>query len=138
MTKILVVDDQPCVRESLSDALISEGYQIATAGDAESVKGYLRSSRLDLVLLDLYLDGPDGFALLRDIKRQYPRLPVIIVTAYDTFMSDPRLSKADGYVIKGANFADLKKSIARVLGKQSVTRADNKRDLRSMRCETAP
>jgi DNA-binding response OmpR family regulator len=115
MAKILVADDQPCVRELLSEELMYEGYRVATAGDAESVRGYLRSSRPDLVLLDLYLDGPDGFGVLRDIKRQHPDLPVIILTAYDSYVDDPRLSQADGYVIKSMVLDELKRKIADVL-----------------------
>jgi len=115
MTKILIVDDQACIRELLSEELISEGYRVATAGDAESVSGHLRFSQPDLVLLDLYLDGPDGIGVLRDIKRQHPDLPVIIFTAYDSYVDDPRLSQADGYVIKSIDLDELKGKIADVL-----------------------
>jgi two-component system response regulator (stage 0 sporulation protein F) len=118
MAKILVADDQACVRELLSEELISEGYRVATAGDAESVRGDLRSSRPDLVLLDLHLDGFDGFGVLRDIKRQHPDLPVIILTAYDSYVEDPRVSQADGYVIKSIVLDELKGKIADVLGRK--------------------
>jgi DNA-binding NtrC family response regulator len=120
MAKILIVDDQPCVREIFAEELISEGHQVVTAGDAESVKGHLRFSRLDLVLLDLYLEGPNGIDVLRDIKRERPNLPVIILTAYDSFRADPRLSQADGYVIKSICFDELKEKVADVLTKERV------------------
>ena len=115
MPNILIVDGQPCVRELLSEELICEGYRVASADDAESARRHLRSSRPDLVLLDLYLDGPDGWELLRDIKRQDPELPVLIVTAYDSFVDDPRLSQADGYFVKSLDFMDLKQKIAHLL-----------------------
>ena len=115
MAKILIVDDQACVRELLSEELILEGYQVATAGDVESVRGHLRFSQPDLVLLDLYLDGPDGIGVLHDIKRQHPDLPVIIFTAYDSYVDDPRLFQADGYVIKSIDLDELKGKIADVL-----------------------
>jgi len=115
MARILIVDDQPCVRELLSEELISEGYRVATAGDVESVRGHLRFSQPDLVLLDLYLDGPDGIGVLHDIKGQNPNLPVIIFTAYDSYVDDPRLSQADGYVIKSIDLDELKGKIADVL-----------------------
>ncbi|MBW1676320.1 MAG: response regulator [Deltaproteobacteria bacterium] len=115
MTKILIVDDQPCVRELLSEELISEGYQVAMAGDVESVRGHLRFSKPDLVLLDPYLDGAEGFGVLRDIKGQNPNLPVIIFTAYDSYVDDPRLSQTDGYVIKSIVLDELKGKIADVL-----------------------
>ncbi|NVL89886.1 MAG: response regulator [Desulfobacterales bacterium] len=123
MPNILVVDDQPCIRELLSEELAIEGYQVHSVGNAESVREHLLFSRPDLVLLDLYLEGPEGFGILGDIKKQYPHLPVIIVTAYDSFMNDPRLSHADGYVIKSSDLDPLKQEIAHVLGQQKALEA---------------
>jgi two-component system response regulator (stage 0 sporulation protein F) len=120
MARILIVDDQECIREVVSEELSSEGYQVTMAGDAESVKGHLRFFQPDLVLLDLYLDGPDGIPILHDLKRQYPGLPVIIFTAYDSYMEDPRLCEADGYVIKSCIFDELKEAIALVLAESSA------------------
>lgn len=120
MAKILIVDDQPCIRELLSEELLSEGYRVATAGDAESISGHLRFSRPDLIVLDLYLDGPDGIGVLRDIKREDPDLPVIIFTAYDSYMDDPRLSQADGYVIKSICLDELKGKIGNVLRRRQA------------------
>jgi len=115
MANILIVDDQPCVRQLLSEELVDEGYGVTSVGDAESVRAHLKAWPPDLVLLDLYLDGPDGWDVLRDVKRQNPYLPVIIVTAYDSFRDDPCLSLAEGYVIKSADFRELKQEIANAL-----------------------
>jgi DNA-binding NtrC family response regulator len=119
MPTILVVDDQACVRELISEELTSEGYLVTMASDAESVKGHLTFCLPDLVILDLYLDGPDGVVVLDEIKRQYPGLPVIIFTAYDSYREDPRLSAASAYVIKSFIFDELKKTIALVLEENS-------------------
>ena len=123
MANILIVDDQACIREVLSEEMAREGYRIARAGDAESVRRHLQSSRPDLVLLDLYLDGPSGFDVLHDIKKRDPYLPVIMFTAYDSFMDDPRLSKADGYVLKSFDFVELKQKIAQVLRRKGAPQA---------------
>jgi DNA-binding NarL/FixJ family response regulator len=73
-----------------------------------------------VVLLDLYLDGFKGWDILDDIKRIAPKLPVLILTAYDTFQEDPRLSQADGYVIKSfVNLDKLKEKLAGVLERKS-------------------
>ena len=128
MPGILIVDDQPCVRALLSEELVHEGYRVEGLDDAESVRTRLRFMRPDLVLLDLYLDGADGWELLRDIKRQDPELPVLIVTAYDSFADDPRLSQADGYVVKSFVALDeLKQKIADVLEQKTVSQPDNNR-----------
>ena len=70
----------------------------------------------DLVLLDLYLQspflqGPEGWYLLAEIKAWSPDLPVIILTAYDSFLHDPRLTLADGYLIKGIDTGEKLKTL---------------------------
>lgn len=118
MKRILIVDDQPCVRAILRAELVLEGYHVMDVGDIDSVWAYLSSTRPDLVLLDLFLDEEEGFALLPDIKGRYPRVPVIILTAYDGFRDDPRLSLADGYLIKSFDFRGLRKTIRNLLSKK--------------------
>jgi DNA-binding NarL/FixJ family response regulator len=73
------------------------------------------ASRPDLVLLDLHLDGPSGFNVLADIKKDHPRLPVVIFTAYDSYKDDPRLSQADGYVVKSVLLDELKEKVSDLL-----------------------
>jgi two-component system response regulator (stage 0 sporulation protein F) len=123
MPKVLIIDDQQCIRELISEELISEGYQVHGLGDAKSVKVNLRFSKADLVLLDLYLDEADGFGLLHDIKGQCPEIPVIIYTAYDSYREDPRVFRADGYVIKSMAFDELKEKIADILAQQQAIEA---------------
>ena len=123
MAKILIIDDQQCIRELISEELISEGYRVHSLGDTKSVKVNLRFSKPDLVLLDLYLDEADGFGVLHDIKGQYPNIPVIIYTAYDSYREDPRVSRADGYVIKSMALAELKEKMADVLAQQQAIEA---------------
>lgn len=120
MSKILVVDDQKCILDLITETLVDDGHEVQTAGNMESGKELLMFAQPDLVLLDLYLDGPNGFALFEHIKRKYPRLPVIIVTAYDTFRGDPRLREAEGYVLKRIELWDeLKQRVAEVLCKRT-------------------
>ncbi len=121
MVSILIVDDQPYIQELFSQELMGEGYKVLSTGDAESAKVCLENSKPDLVLLDLFLNGFEGWNVLHEIKRKNPHLPVLIVTAYDTYADDPRLSQADGYMVKSfAHFDELKNKIADVLGLQQV------------------
>jgi CheY-like chemotaxis protein len=100
MKSILIVDDQPYLQELLMEELKDEGHNVEAVTDAISVRRHLGDSKPDLVLLDLYLKGFEGWDVLDDIKSKYPYLPVVIVTAYDNYAEDPRLSKADGYIVK--------------------------------------
>jgi DNA-binding response OmpR family regulator len=119
MATILVVDDQPCVLELVSEELTSEGHRVTMARDAESVNGHFKFCRPDLVILDLHLDGPNGIVVLHDIKRQHPGLPVIIFTAYDSYREDPRVSQADGYVVKNTVFDELKETVTLLLDQRA-------------------
>ncbi|MBW2020979.1 MAG: response regulator [Deltaproteobacteria bacterium] len=130
MANILIIDDQPCVRELISEELFLEGYQVHGVGDIESVREHLQFSQPDLVVLDLYLDGPEGFGLFEHIKRQHPDLPVIVYTAYDSYVDDRRLSRADGYVIKSICLDELKGEIADVLDRQRDYRGTVEAELR--------
>lgn len=122
MANILIVDDQPHLRELFSLELTDEGHRVYSVGDAESVNCYLVHSQPDLVLLDLYLHGFEGWDVLQNIKSQYPYLPVLIVTAYDNFAQDPRLSQADGYILKNFDAIEsLKQKIAELLNQRSVS-----------------
>lgn len=63
--------------------------------EASSIWGYLKDPRPDLLLLDLYLDGFRGSEIVHYIREKNPSLPVVILTPYDSFAEDPRLSEAD-------------------------------------------
>ena len=115
MANILIVDDQRCIRQLLADELALEGYQVTSARNEQSVREHFLSTEPDVVILDLYLEGPEGFGLFEDMKAEYPDLPIIVHTAYDTFRDDPRLSQADGYVIKSIDLWKLKQEIAKAL-----------------------
>jgi CheY-like chemotaxis protein len=116
VSSILIVDDQPHMQELLSQELKDMGCEVESVGDIESVRRCFEDSSPDLVLLDLYLKGFDGWEVLHNIKRWRPRVPVLIITAYDGFRNDPRASQADGYVVKSfTNLDKLKQAIADAL-----------------------
>ena len=118
MPNILIVDDQPCVLELISQELMNDGHQVDGFTAAESVMRHLRSSRPDLVLLEPFLHGHDGWELLRHIKKQAPDLPVLIVTARKSFLDDPRAYLADGCFTKSFDFSKLKQKVAALLNRQ--------------------
>ncbi len=121
MANILVVDDQPYVGKILSEELACEGHRFSSVSDVDSIRRHLENSRTDLVLLDLYLEGFEGWEVLHTIKKENPDLPVLILSAYDSFAGDPRLSQANGYVVKSfSNFDKLKQTIADTLKTKRV------------------
>src|SRR5256885_436451 len=80
MTTVLVVDDEPIVRNVVIRYLQREGYQTLEAADGDSARELLEGGQAELVVLDLMLPGTDGLALCRWIRSRSD-LPVIMLTA---------------------------------------------------------
>jgi two-component system, response regulator, stage 0 sporulation protein F len=118
MANILLVDDQPYIMEILAEELADMGHNLTWISDGDSLIIEIEDTGPDLILLDLYFDGFEGWSLLDKIKRYDGRIPVIILTAYDSFLDDPRLGRAQGYVIKDFDTSRLREKITEVLAFQ--------------------
>lgn len=81
--KILIVDDEKFVTDTLEGFFHSKGYQIFKAEDGQACLDIIKSENLDLVLLDIKLPKVDGIEILKLLRRDYPLVRVIIMTAYD-------------------------------------------------------
>ncbi|MCX7926561.1 MAG: sigma-54 dependent transcriptional regulator [Candidatus Omnitrophica bacterium] len=79
---ILVVDDEPLVRRSLSEFLTMEGYTVSSAANGQEALSKLNDYLADVVITDLKMPEIDGLTLLREIKKRYPTTSVIIITGY--------------------------------------------------------
>src|SRR5499433_4282687 len=79
---ILVVDDESEIREGLELLLKSEGYQVSMADNGQSGMSRLGEQPYDLLLHDVSLPDRNGIDLLKDIRRQDPHLPIVLITAY--------------------------------------------------------
>jgi DNA-binding NtrC family response regulator len=79
--KILVIDDEPVLRDSLEVALKTSGYEVLTARTGEEGLERFKKENPDLVLLDHWLPGMNGDEVLRRIKEEDPEIPVIVMTA---------------------------------------------------------
>jgi DNA-binding response OmpR family regulator len=78
--RILVVDDDPQIRESLRKVLSAEGYEVALAADGQEGIEQFSTERIDLLLLDLNLPGNSGWDLFGTLTYLNPVLPIIIIT----------------------------------------------------------
>jgi two-component system response regulator FlrC len=83
-SKILVVEDDAGLREALIDTLKLSGYQCVEAESGEDALLTLKEQSVDLVVSDVQMGGMSGLTLLNSIKRSWPNLPVLIMTAYGT------------------------------------------------------
>src|SRR5438876_9340891 len=79
--RILLVDDDPAVRDSLNDVLLAEGYLIIPAQDGQQALDLANESSVDLVFLDLNMPIKNGWDTFEQLTREHPLIPIIIVTA---------------------------------------------------------
>jgi len=123
MKKILLVEDDPTIVEALTSALTFHDYQVAQAGSSEAGYDKFTSEKPDLLILDINLPGADGFELCRKIRKEDPRVPIILLTAR-VQESDKLLGfelGADDYVTKPFSAKELIARIGAVL-KRSESR----------------
>jgi len=80
--RILIVDDDPGLRESLALVLAAEGYEVAAAADAEAALRLAEEAPTDVVLCDLRMPGMDGLELLPHLARRLPGATLILMSAY--------------------------------------------------------
>lgn len=82
--RILIVDDDGALRESLEMILASEGYLVTTAEHGEAALARVDEVPIDVVLCDVRMPGLDGFELLPQIARKLPGVPIVMMSAYGT------------------------------------------------------
>jgi DNA-binding response OmpR family regulator len=124
MANILIIDDQAWVMDLCIKGLDGEAHQILATDDIEAVSKKFFLFKPSIVLLNQYLKhGFIVWDVLRDIKIQDQNLPLLIVTRYAAHLFGPRLSQADGYIVKSHSAADeLKQKVSALLGRGPAVR----------------
>ncbi len=99
---ILIVDDDYNLRATLSIILQREGYDVMVASCAYEAVECLVAGKYDLVFLDIRMPGVDGLTLLNKVHSLYPELPVLVLTAYPSFMAAQEADRSGswGFFIK--------------------------------------
>ena len=107
--RVVVVEDELAILQGLLDVLEASGYEAIGAADGEVGLDLGRQVGVDLVLLDLLLPKLDGFAVLTELRKTHPTLPVIILTARGAEEDRVRglRSGADDYVVKPFSASEL-------------------------------
>jgi DNA-binding NtrC family response regulator len=107
--RILIVDDEGAIRDVLGDFFEGKGFEVFEAADGASALEIAREHPLDVVLTDLRMPGPDGFGVLKEMRRIRPETAVLIYTGYHS--SDNAITAlelgCDGYVSKPVKLEQL-------------------------------
>ncbi|HEV8132633.1 MAG TPA: sigma-54 dependent transcriptional regulator [Acidobacteriota bacterium] len=121
---VLVVDDEPYVRDSLVSVLRRNRYQVRTADGSEAALQPGTLGGVDAVITDLRMPGQDGLALLRKLSEIEPVMPVIVLTGYGTVPSAVECMKAGAYdyLLKPASPEALLLLLERALSQSTMRR----------------
>jgi DNA-binding NtrC family response regulator len=114
---ILVVDDDPYMRSSLTDCLVSCGYAVETAIDGVDALGKFRKGAYEMVITDIRMPKMGGLELLKELKGHSPETPVIVITAYGTVNTAVEAMKqgARDFIMKPFSLDDLEMVVKNVL-----------------------
>ena len=122
---ILVVEDSPTQAVALATLLEDAGHEVLIAGTGEAALETLRKSRVQLVLTDIVMPGIDGYELCRQVKKEWGKVPVVLLTS----LTDPLAivrgleSGADHYVTKPYDPVQLLTRVGHVLGRANDEKA---------------
>jgi DNA-binding NarL/FixJ family response regulator len=121
-TKILIVDDHPIVRQGLAE-LINHEQDLIVCGQAEEAHEALRiikETGPNMVIVDISLKETSGIELIKDIKAQYPNLPVLALSMHDESLYAERSLRAGakGYIMKAEATEKVISAIRKILGGQ--------------------
>ncbi len=120
MLRVLVVDDFPLFRRGVGDLLVEgfHGVKIGEAGNAHEMLDLLRRKPWDVAVMDISMPGMNGLDAIKQVKREFPDLPVLILSMYPEEQYAIRMLKAgaDGYLTKSSAPEELIKAIQKVQG----------------------
>ena len=122
--RLLVVDDEPALRTSLSLVLRELGYDVRSAGNGFSALSEIRNSPPDILVSDLNMPGMSGFELLSVVRRRFPSIPVVAMSGAFAGSSLPEGLPADAFYEKGTGMANLLKALEFVSGRDAGNRVE--------------
>jgi DNA-binding NtrC family response regulator len=122
---VLVVDDDPEMRELLLDVLRNEGYEVAQAQDGAEAVLALRGRSFDVIVMDKNMPGPSGLDLLPGFRRVSPASRIIMMTAFGDVPSYMEAVEkgAVEFLFKPFRMEEMKAAIAKALGMDAGSRA---------------
>jgi len=129
--KILVVDDEKEVTLTLEGFFLAKGYKMFTALSGDEAIEAIDTKRPDIVLLDMKMPGLNGIEVLKYIKKHYPKIKVIVITAYDEeYRQKTEQIGADGFLTKPFGLRVLTETIEDVIARKKLQKLEREEELK--------
>jgi DNA-binding response OmpR family regulator len=126
-SNILVVDDEPIARQSLSDILRLEGYNVTSFPNGELAVEHVRRYAVDLILLDLKMPGMNGLDVVQVVNQISPDTEIILLTAYGSMESavEALRQRVHDYLLKPASPMQILESVKKGLERRAARINEN-------------
>lgn len=120
--RLVLVEDEETLRESLKRVFLREGYEIIAAGSAEDALQVIEKNSPDLVITDILLPGMTGIELMKRCREIYPEQPVIVMTAYASLETAVEALRAGAYdyVVKPVMHEEIKRIVKNALRERAL------------------
>lgn len=127
--RLLIVDDEPGVLETICAILAREGYDVAAASSVDEALDRLREQAFEVVLTDLRMEGASGLTILSELRRHWPETVTLVLTGYASLQSAIEALREGvyDYLIKPCDVEELKATVARAVERAALARALNQR-----------
>jgi DNA-binding NtrC family response regulator len=119
---IMVVDDEPSIREAFSDWLKQDGFEVETAADGLTALAKIKERHFDIMLVDVKMPGMDGITLLKQLKGNDPDIAVVMMTAHGAIQDAVEAMKlgANDYMLKPFELEELSLTIEKLVQMQTL------------------
>jgi DNA-binding response OmpR family regulator len=116
LKRVLIVEDEKNLRLLIEEELTESGFEVKSTGTAEEALEILSTNNsFDLMTIDIEMKGMNGLELAGVVRKRFPNMKIVLLTAYTHYKHDLSSWAADAYVVKSPDFSELKKVIESLL-----------------------